>query len=164
MKTLLVEANQGPSVKKLSNSIEFPASGSLTDLDPPPQSVGGELKTFSQEFKLKLRSPSMKPKIADFDIMKGEYAPVSDLIKSFQISEEPRNISTDQEVSSSKRIFGSKPFGSRKFMTPEGEEMYPIDEHEDEQSSELDFSPLEFGDDSRKNSESKFSESPNNFL
>jgi hypothetical protein len=42
--------------------------------------------------------------------------------------------------------------------------MYSIDEHEDEQSSELNFSPSEFGDDSQKNSASKFAESPNNFL
>jgi hypothetical protein len=133
MKTLLVEANQGPSLRKLSNSIEFPASGSLNDLDPPPKSIGEKLKTYNQEPKLRLGGPSMKRESPDWDDMNGEYGPVSDLIKSFQISEDPMHISKDQEFSSSKGIFWSKPLGSRKFMTPEGEGMYPIDEHEDEQ-------------------------------
>jgi hypothetical protein len=49
-------------------------------------------------------------------------------------------------------------------MTPEGEEMDAIYEHEDEQISRSNFSPDEFGEDSPRDSISKSVNFPNTLL
>ena len=104
--------------------------------------------------------------------MVGEYAPVANLVQSFQISDDPRHISEDQKVSVSIRPSEFKRMECKKYLSVEDSKMDAIDEQEDEnederedeQSPKSNFSPSEFGEDSPERSVSKTPNFPNNFL
>jgi hypothetical protein len=84
---------------------------------------------------LKFKRPSTRKKSPKLSVMVGEYAPVSDLIKSFQNCDNSMHISDDAKLSPIKRRTERR-IDSRKFMTPEGEEMQAIDEHAEEHEEE----------------------------
>jgi hypothetical protein len=84
---------------------------------------------------LKFKRPSTRKKSPKLSVMVGEYAPVKDLIKSFQNFDNSMHISDDAKLSPIKRRTERR-IDSRKFMTPEGEEMQAIDEHAEEHEEE----------------------------
>ena len=150
--TLDGKSNHTPLAGKARNSMDVPGSALPKDLDSQAKSIGDKSKTCNRRLQMRFKRPSTKLKILSSNVMAGKFAPVSDLVKSFQVSEDSSNIMEDQKPIPTKRPTGSKLMPSRKFMTPEGKGMQPIheheDEHEDEQSSERSFSPSEFGEDS----------------
>ena len=131
--------------------------------DRKPKGISENIKTSSQKSHLRFRRPSMQQKTLNSNSVVGEYAPVANLVQDLQITEDPRNIPEDQKLSASKRPSGFKRMDCIHKMTLNGEKMNAIDEHENEQSSEANFSPMDFGEDSPDSSVSEPPNFPNNF-
>ncbi len=108
MKNLVGFERQSPPERKSSNSAEIPNSGFTKEVDSPASFGDRKIQTCNQELDLKFKSLSSHKKNQNSNDMVGEYAPVSDLVKSFQISEDSRHISEDQKSSASKRPCGFK--------------------------------------------------------
>ena len=157
--------DQSPVERKPRNSLELPGTGLPNIHDSPAQSMGRKSKACSRKLQLKFRHQSMHQKTPRANDMVGKYAPVSDLVQSFQISEEPRHIiRQDQKINPSKSPSQTKLIDNKRFMTPDGEGMDAIHEHEDESMSRSNFSPDEFGDESLRDSISKSVNSPNTLM
>jgi hypothetical protein len=124
------------SARKPRTSVEMlGSSNDMGSLDCPVEPLGGKSKFCGGNLHLKIQRSSTHKESPKLNVVVGEYAPVSDLIKSFQNYDNSMNISDDPKISRLKRRYG-RTIDPRKFMTPEGEEMQAIDEHEEDQEEE----------------------------
>jgi hypothetical protein len=108
MKNLVGAERQSPPEMKSRNSAETPNSGFTKEVDSPASFGDRKIQTCKQELDLKFKSLSSHKKNQNLNVMVGEYAPVSDLVKSFQISEDSRHISEDQKPIAIKSTGGFK--------------------------------------------------------
>jgi hypothetical protein len=97
--TLESKVGQSPIERKPRTSLELPGSGLPNIHDSPVEPMGRKSKTLTRKLELRFRPPSIHRKTLKANVMVGEYSPVSDLVKSFQISEEPKHIiRQDQKI------------------------------------------------------------------
>jgi hypothetical protein len=127
--------NKRHNARKARTSVEVPSStGDMVFLDSPAEPIGEKSKICGRKSHLKFKRPFPHKKSPNLNVMAGEYAPVLDLVKGFQNSDDSIHISDDLALSPIKIRPGRRLIEPRNFMTPEGEEMQAIDEHEDEQA------------------------------